>query len=118
MTPITALAEEAIRARNVELLRRLFAFLSRAHQDGNRAVANAIAVSVLEHLEFRGEEGAAAYALLGVHLQAEWHAVHAYMHHLVGGSIPVVGALRSSHSSRTKRPKRRDFARGVDQVRG
>lgn len=98
MGAITALAEDAIRSRNVELLRRLFAFLSRAHQEGNRTVANAIAVSVLEHLEFRGEEGAAAYALLDERLRVEWHAVHKYMHDLVGGSIPIVGALTSSHS--------------------
>jgi len=62
-----------------------FGIADRVIADGDDSMRNAIHVSYLEHLDFRGMHGREAFTKLTPRLQNGWHGINEYMEALLEG---------------------------------
>jgi hypothetical protein len=79
---MAALASRADRARLADdwaAYERAIGLVDRLWDNADEELANALGVSFLEHLEFDGPSGVAAWERLPPRLQAEWRAMDAAM---------------------------------------
>ncbi|MBB4636857.1 DUF7674 family protein [Longimicrobium terrae] len=72
MGDFAGLMQRAINERDLPRLKRCVHLAQRVWQTGEAHLRNALSVSCLEHLAFRGTTGQEAFALLTRELREEW----------------------------------------------
>ncbi len=75
--------QQAITSGDFTVVEACFALADRAFKFGDPALNNAIHVSYLEHLSFRGSHGAEAFSLLTPVLLKGWYDINRYMEQLL-----------------------------------
>ena len=75
---IREIADELIKIRKHDILKMLFNFFENGLKNGDNELKNSIAVSFLEHLNFKDENGIEAYNLLPENLKQEYESVEDY----------------------------------------
>jgi len=78
----------AVRSGDLPTVRAHFEFVDEVIRGADTAVENAVIVSYLEGLDFRGAHGDAARKLLRPRLRTEWEEQRAYLERLHGVPTP------------------------------
>ena len=85
MSDFRAYTRQAIDRGDFETISRCFAFADLVRARADDEVYNAVHVSYLEDLDFRGTNGQRAMALLTPGLREGWESINSYMEELLKG---------------------------------
>lgn len=75
---IREIVDELIKSRKYDILKTLFTFFENGLINSDSELRNSIAVSFLEHLNFKDENGIEAFNLLPKNLKMEYESVEDY----------------------------------------
>jgi hypothetical protein len=76
---LARLAREATKAANWDTYRRVLGLVETLHRRSTSELLNILGVSVIEHLDFDGPNGAAAWELLSPPLQQTWRLLRPHV---------------------------------------
>ena len=82
-----------------------FAIADRVIADGDDSMKNAIHVSFLEHLDFRGTHGRQAFGKLTPRLRTGWREINEYMDALLEGNWTWKEPSKNERGSKRRRPR-------------
>jgi hypothetical protein len=77
--------QKAIDRGDLDSVENCFDIAHRVLKDGDDSMKNAIHVSFLEHLDFRGRYGGKAFSLMSADLAQSWTDINQYMESLLQG---------------------------------